>query len=57
MEELKEYEMIFDDRELDELEGTEEETIELDEEFEKQVSKAPKRLCEPSNQKNEQIQS
>lgn len=39
MEELKEYEMIFDDRELDELEGTEEETIELDEEFQKQVSK------------------
>lgn len=34
----KEY-ILFDDRELDELEGTEEETIELDEEFEKQVSK------------------
>lgn len=39
MEELKEHEMIFDDRELNELEGTEEETIELDEEFQKQVSK------------------
>lgn len=39
MEELKEYEMIFDDRELDELEGTEEEIIEIDEEFEKQLSK------------------
>jgi len=39
MEELKDYEMIFDDRELDELEGTEEEPIEIDEEFQKQVSK------------------
>lgn len=32
--------MIFDDREFDDFDTTEEETIELDEEFEKQVSKA-----------------
>lgn len=39
MEELKEYEMIFDDREFDNFDTTEEETIEIDEEFQKQVSK------------------
>lgn len=39
MEELKEYEMIFDDREFDDFDTQEEEPIEIDEEFEKQVSK------------------
>jgi len=39
MEELKEYEMIFDDREFDDLETTEEGIVEVDEEFNKQVSK------------------
>lgn len=48
MEELKENDLlnfddekyiIFDDRELDELEGEEGEPIEIDEEFQKQVSK------------------
>lgn len=38
MEELKEYEMIFDDREFDNFYTQEEESIEIDEEFEKQVS-------------------
>lgn len=39
MEKLKEHEMIFDDREFDDFDTREEKTIEIDEEFEKEVSK------------------
>lgn len=39
MEELKENEMMFDDSEFDDFNTLEEKTIELDEEFEKQLSK------------------
>lgn len=39
MEELKEHEMIFDDSEFDDFDTREEKTIEIDEEFEKEVSK------------------
>lgn len=39
MEELKEYEMIFDDREFDDFETTKEGIVEVDEKFNEQVSK------------------